>query len=137
MSDGTLRALGILVALFQGADRSRPSLVAIEEPEIALHPAAAGVVRDALSRAAVTTQVLVTSHSPDLLDDRSIPTESLLAVVSADGVTQIAPLDEASKKIIRDELYTAGELLKLNQLTPDKGRFVDTESRQLQLFGPQ
>jgi predicted ATPase len=37
MSDGTLRALGILTALFQGGDE--PSrLVGIEEPETALHP---------------------------------------------------------------------------------------------------
>jgi predicted ATPase len=134
MSDGTLRALGILVALFQGAEKSRPSLVAIEEPEVALHPAAASVVRDALSRASDSTQVLVTSHSPELLDDRSISTDALLAVVSLDGVTQIAPIDDASKAIIRDELYTAGELLKLNQLTPDRTRFIDPETRQLQLF---
>src|SRR5690606_17373427 len=50
MSDGTLRAVGVLVALFQSnGDRPhRVPLVAIEEPEIALHPAAAGVLRDCL-----------------------------------------------------------------------------------------
>ena len=41
----------------------------IEEPELALHPAAAGVLIDSLREAADTAQVLVTSHSPDLLDD--------------------------------------------------------------------
>ena len=43
MSDGTLRALGVLVALFQGDGGSgeRRHLVGIEEPESALHPAAA------------------------------------------------------------------------------------------------
>lgn len=47
MSDGTLRALGILVAIFQSANGGgvRVPLVAIEEPEVALHPAAAGVLR--------------------------------------------------------------------------------------------
>ena len=39
VSDGTLRVLGVLVALYQGA-----MLVGIEEPEGALHPAAAGVL---------------------------------------------------------------------------------------------
>ena len=50
MSDGTLRALGILVALFQGNydPKKRVLLVGIEEPESALHPAAAGVLLDAL-----------------------------------------------------------------------------------------
>ena len=37
MSDGTLRALAVLTALLQG-DGTSPSLIGIEEPEIALHP---------------------------------------------------------------------------------------------------
>jgi predicted ATPase len=42
MPDGTLRALAILVALFQSGDGSRPParLVGIEKPKAALHPAA-------------------------------------------------------------------------------------------------
>jgi predicted ATPase len=135
MSDGTLRALGILVALFQGGGRERPSLVAIEEPEVALHPAAAAVIRDALVRASERSQVLVASHSPDLLDDKSIPIDSLLAVGGKGGLTEIAPIDEASKKVLRDQLYTPGELLKLNQLAPDRTRVPDPEGRQLRLFG--
>jgi predicted ATPase len=137
MSDGTLRALGILVALFQGGDAKPPSLVGIEEPEVALHPAAAAVVRDALARAAERSQVLVTSHSPELLDDLSIRVESLLAVSGDGGVTQIAPIDEASRKVIQDRLYTAGELLKLNQLAPDPSRLTDPDARQLKLFGAE
>ena len=45
MSDGTLRALGILVALFQGNQKAgeRVTLVGIEEPEIALHPGSRSV----------------------------------------------------------------------------------------------
>src|SRR5690606_28159745 len=77
MSDGTLRAFGVLIALFQGAARSTPSrrLVGIEEPEVALHPAAAGVLTDSLQEASNYAQILVTSHSPDLLDNDSIPDE--------------------------------------------------------------
>ena len=55
MSDGTLRALGILVALFQGERGSGPSLIAIEEPESALHPAASAALREALVHASRTT----------------------------------------------------------------------------------
>jgi predicted ATPase len=47
VSDGTLRALGVLVALFAGTGGTL-STVGIEEPESALHPAAAGVLLDAL-----------------------------------------------------------------------------------------
>ena len=58
MSDGTLRALGVLVALFQGNRDYAPTLVGIEEPETALHPAASAALREALSRASGQTQVI-------------------------------------------------------------------------------
>lgn len=137
MSDGTLRALGVLVALFQagpnGHDRHR--LIGIEEPETALHPAAAGILRDALTDASTRTQVLVTSHSPDLLDDRSIPESSILAVFSEQGETRIGRLDPAGRSILREHLYTAGELLRMDQLRPDP---CDTpDGRTLELFGPE
>lgn len=61
----------------------------------------------------------MTSHSPDLLDDEQIPDESILAVVAEDGETHIGPLDEAGRSVLRDHLYTAGELLRLDQLRPD------------------
>jgi predicted ATPase len=119
MSDGTLRALGILVAIFQAGNGIRVPLVSIEEPEIALHPAAAGVLRDSLHAASRFTQLVVTSHSPDLLDDSSIDCDDLLAVSAEDGTTLIGPLDEAGRTALKDHLYTPGELLRMNQLTPD------------------
>ena len=137
MSDGTLRALGILVALFQGGEAARPGLIAIEEPDVALHPAAAALVREALTRAAERSQVLVTSHSPELLDDEGISADSLLAVTADGGMTMIAPIDEASRKVIRERLYTAGELLKVNQLVPDPNALTDPEGNQLKLFGEE
>lgn len=137
MSDGTLRALGILVALFQGGEAARPGLIAIEEPDVALHPAAAALVREALTRAAERSQVLVTSHSPELLDDEGISADSLLAVTADGGMTMIAPIDEASRKVIRERLYTAGELLQLNQLVPDPNALTDPEGNQLKLFGEE
>jgi predicted ATPase len=136
MSDGTLRALGILVALFQASngERRRVPLVGIEEPEVALHPAASGVLLDSLRDASAKTQVVVTSHSPDLLDDEDLDTDSILAVISRGGVTEIGPLDETGKSALRDRLYTAGELLRLNQLFPE-GADVDRSTEdQATLF---
>lgn len=133
MSDGTLRALGTLVAVTQLAERRSPvTLVGIEEPETALHPAAARALIDALREAAVHTQILVTSHSPDLLDQVRLESESLLAVVSQDGTTRIAPLDEASREAIKEHLYTPGELLRLDQLEPDPKDLARQE--QMKLF---
>lgn len=135
MSDGTLRALGILIALFQGGELNRSTLVGIEEPEVALHPAAAAIVREALTRASHRTQVLVTSHSPEILDDFNIGADSIVAVDSHEGLTHIGPLNDASRQVLRERLFTPGELLKLSQLTPDPASAIDPENRQFKLFG--
>jgi predicted ATPase len=136
MSDGTLRALGVLTALFQSSreDGGNVPLVGIEEPETAVHPGAAGVLRDGIRLASEKTQVLVTSHSPDLLDDKEISADHIMAVVSRGGETRIGPLDEAGKKAIRDRLYTAGELLRLDQVEPDEALLDQTPASQLELF---
>ncbi len=116
MSDGTLRALAILIALFQ---RSDAPLIAIEEPETGLHPSGAALMLDAMLEASLTTQILATSHSPELLDRKDIPEDSILSVTSESGETRIAPLSAASRSALRDGLCTAGELMRMGQLNPD------------------
>ena len=108
--------------------------IGIEEPEVALHPAAAGVLIDGLRDAADHAQILVTSHSPDLLDDDDISEDSIFAVVAEHGETRIGPLDEVGRSALHDHLYTAGELLRMNQLEPDPAR-SRLKASQLDLFG--
>ena len=133
MSDGTLRALGTLVAVTQLANGKKPvSLVGIEEPETALHPAAAGALVDALREARTRTQVVVTSHSPDLLDPwdyADAKAGGILVAVLRQGNTEIAPANRASLDAIRDHLYTPGELLRMDQLEPDPAHL----ERQVQM----
>lgn len=122
MSDGTLRAFGVLLALFQQASPDRDLvLVGLEEPEVAVHPAAAAVLRDAIAEAATVRQVLVTTHSPDLLDTPDLDPDSLLAVASVQGHTVISRPDRAGLSAVRDGLFTAGELLRVGQLQPEDG----------------
>ena len=137
MSDGTLRAFGVLLALFQAAGNSGSGrrLVGIEEPEVALHPAAAGVLIDSLRDAAEHAQILVTSHSPDLLDNEEISTDSIFAVVARHGESRIGPLDETGRAVLGDHLYTAGELLRMGQLAPD-AKLANVTPKQIELFGP-
>lgn len=136
MSDGTLRAVGVLTALFQGNRDFAPTLIAIEEPETALHPAASAALREALNRASAETQIIVTSHSPDLLDDPGVRDNQILAVVSQAGDTKIGEIDNASREAIRQHLFSAGELLKLGQIQPDPEQIKQLELRQPSLFGP-
>jgi predicted ATPase len=133
MSDGTLRALGALVAAVQLMDHHTPILlIGIEEPETALHPAAAGALVDALREATAHTQVVITTHSPDLLDCVDAERDALLVVTAQRGRTEIAPPDEASLSVIKEHLYTPGELLRQDQLAPDRQSLE--RQTQLRLF---
>ena len=119
MSDGTLRALAILAALLQGGGFP-PSLVEFEEPETALHPAAAGVLWDALAEATERTQVLLSTQSPDLLDRQDIPTDAILAVEMQAGQTVIGPIAASSRGILQERLATPGGLLRQRRLSPNE-----------------
>ena len=65
MSDGTLRILCWAVILHSPTP---PTLIVIEEPELGIHPAWMPILAEWIKRAAQKTQVIVTTHSPDLLD---------------------------------------------------------------------
>jgi predicted ATPase len=137
MSDGTIRAFAVLLAVFQAApgQRAAPLLIGLEEPEMALHPAAASILLSALREGARHCQILVTSHSPDLLDNPDIPADALLAVDNADAITRIGPIDGAGTKMLRDKLFTPGELLRQRQLAPDRATISDVRNdQQLKLF---
>lgn len=121
MSDGTLRVLAALVAAFQCVPPyGHPSLVAIEEPETSLHPAAMRALVDALNEATEHTQIVLTTHSADLLAGRDLDASQVLVVRSRNGVTQIAPVDAGSREILRKELYTLADLHRMDQLDLDE-----------------
>ena len=65
LSDGMLRFLCLATALLNPWPRP---LVAIDEPELGLHPGLLPIVAEMIKTAAERTQVLVTTHSPDLLN---------------------------------------------------------------------
>ena len=87
MSDGTLRSLGVLAALFQKSKKNglQIPLIGIEEPENGLHPFAIAALYDALMEASVTRQIIVTTHNSDLLDRKNIDPDSILEVASEAG----------------------------------------------------
>ena len=122
MSLGTLHTLAVLTALYQmdPTHERRPTLTAIEDVAAFIHPAELPVIFDALEEASLTTQVIVTSHSPELIDRRDVRPESILAVSAADGVTRIGPLDQACRIALDEQHLTAGELLRIGQMAPEK-----------------
>ncbi len=115
MSDGTLRALGLLTAVYQ---RPVPTLLAIEEPEATIHPGALDAILDLLRHASRKMQVVATTHSPEVLDAKWIQDKHLRIVEWGEGATRVAPLSEASRKALQQRLMGAGELLRSNALHP-------------------
>ena len=115
MSDGTLRAIGLLAAVFQ---RPVPSLIAIEEPEATIHPGALESVLDLLCHASRQMQVVVTTHSPELLDAKWISDRHLRIVEWIEGATRVAPVSDSTRKALQEHLMGAGELLRSNALEP-------------------
>jgi len=135
VSDGTLRSLAVLVALFQRAAGSEGvSLVGLEEPETALHPAAAAVLFDAMREASASVQVVATTHSADSLDKKDIDTDAILSVEIDDAGTRIGHVNETGRKALREQLYTAGELMRMNYLRPESSVAPDDAAIESLLF---
>ena len=107
-SDGTLRILALLAALYQ---KRRPSLTIIEEPELHLHPGAMGVLVDVLREASLRGQILVTTQSADLMNE--LASDELRVVEKIDGVTHIGPVDDEYRKTVEMELFKPGDLIRV------------------------
>jgi predicted ATPase len=120
LSEGTLRAAGVLASLLQPpVFQGRIPLVGIEEPETALHPTGVSALYEALDDATARTQVIVTSQSSDLLDSEYANLDHIRAVANMDGVTRIGPIDAAGRAVVEKRLMTLSELHRSGQMRPE------------------
>lgn len=114
-SDGTLRVAGIMTALLQ---LPPPSLVAIEEPELAVHPGALSLLVDELRGATARSQVLVTTQSSDVVD--LLSPDELRVVSSTPTGAAITSVSERQRAIVEERLFSLGELHRSEGLEPDR-----------------
>lgn len=97
-SDGTLRLFGLLWSLLDGTG---PLL--LEEPELSLHPGIVRLLAPIMARVGgkkYGRQVLMSTHSPELLADQGIGAEEVLLLIPGDEGTIIRPgssIDEVSQ----------------------------------------
>ncbi|MEW6211609.1 MAG: AAA family ATPase, partial [Acidobacteriota bacterium] len=112
--DGTLRMLAMLVALYQSEPPYAQTLLGLEEPENALHPGALAVLNDVFREAALRNQIIITTQSPDLISHFTV--DELRIVERDQGVTKIGPIDETQREIIEEELFSASDLLRIQDL---------------------
>jgi predicted ATPase len=79
LSDGSVRMLCWAVIL---CSPKLPELLVIEEPEIGIHPAWMPMLARWIKKAAQKTQVIISTHSPDLLDHFTDVAEHVLVAKS-------------------------------------------------------
>ena len=102
-STGTLRILALMTAMFE---ESSSGLVAIEEPENNIHPAALGDFTGYLTSASGKTQLVVTTHSPILLDFLEDPASVI--VVRRDDVKGTKIIRENNPEGVKAALDASG-----------------------------
>jgi predicted ATPase len=105
-SDGTLRVAGILSALLQ--EPPLP-LIGVEEPELTVHPGALPLLMDYLRQASRRSQVLVTTHSPELLD--LVEPQEVRVVQKSDEGTVVGSMAGDQLQVVREGLLGLGELM--------------------------
>jgi predicted ATPase len=113
-SDGTLRFIGIVTALLQ---EPPVPVLGIEEPELTVHPGAIPLLYDFLKEASRRSQVLVTTHSPELLD--LVDPEEVRVVLRGREGTTIGPMSAVQREAVRGRLLTLGEVLRAEGLQQD------------------
>ena len=112
LSDGTLRYLCLLAILLHPEP---PPLIAIEEPELGLHPDVVAKVAELLVDASQRTQVVVTTHSRMLVDALSDHPSSVVVCEKENGESRFARLDGTRLKAWLDK-YSLGELWSSGEL---------------------
>lgn len=107
-SDGTLRVAGIVTALVQEPPLT---LIGIEEPELTVHVGAIPLLYDYLMQAARREQVLLTTHSIELLELLDI--DDLRVVERCDGVTSVNRVRQDQRDAVRRRLMTVGDIVSM------------------------
>lgn len=113
LSDGTLRVFGILLALYQTPP---PPFIALEEPEQTIHPAILSMLAEAFREVSERTQLLITSHSPYLVDH--FQPEEIRIVSMQEGNTLVSPIRNAQMEAVKENLISLQELMVAEGLLP-------------------
>lgn len=107
LSDGTMRFIALLTIL---CHPQPPESICIEEPELALHPDAMPLLAELLRSASERAQIIVTTHSPDLVDQFTTDPENVM--VCERGFDNDTQLKRLSREELEDWLkdYRLGEI---------------------------
>lgn len=114
ISDGMLRFLLLCTALLNPAP---PGLIAIDEPETGLHPKLLPILAAVIRSAAERTQVLITTHSPQLLNSFSIDDIAVLRREGTQAIWHRPSCRETLKQMLDSQIGgTVGEVFASGEL---------------------
>lgn len=109
-SDGTLRLLGLLWTVYEGS-----GILLLEEPEISLHPEVVRRLPTIFYRINRSRkeprQLIISTHSEEMLSDKSIAPEEVLRLEPGPNGTKICPPDEAEHSAMAAGLSAADVLM--------------------------
>lgn len=106
LSDGTMRWLALLAILL---DPSPPTVICLDEPDLGLHPDIIPALADVLVEASERVQIIVTTHSDELVDALSDHPEAIVVCEKDGGATTLKRLDAGTLGGWLDR-YSLGEL---------------------------
>lgn len=110
LSDGTLRAICLVTLLLQPQE-TLPALIIVDEPELGLHPYALNIIASLFQKAAVHTQVLISTQSSTFLD--YFQPEDIIVVDRAKDGSTFSRLDPVKLDAWLEE-YSLGEVWEKN-----------------------
>jgi predicted ATPase len=124
-SDGTLRLIGLLWSLIEG---SGPLL--LEEPELSLHPEVVRFIPQMIARLQNKNprQILISTHSTDLLRDEGIGAHEVLILIPSEEGTEV----KSAKSSDEIKSLIAGGLSMAEAAFP---KTQPPNAHQLSLFG--
>lgn len=112
LSDGTMRWLTLLAVLL---DPEPAKVVCLDEPDLGLHPDIIPVLGDLIQEASERMQVIVTTHSDELVDALSERPDSVVVCEKLQGATNLKRLQTSELGKWLDE-YSLGELWNSGQI---------------------
>jgi predicted ATPase len=107
MSDGTVRMLCWAIIL---NSPNLPSLIVIDEPEVGLHVQWLSYLAEWIKNAAARTQVIITTHSPDLLDKFTDRLENVHVFEASNPEQTLFHVKTLSRERLQDRLDEGWEL---------------------------
>jgi predicted ATPase len=112
LSDGTLRFLFLLTVL---ANPESNTLIAVDEPEVGLHPSMLPIVAEYANAASEQSQIVLTSHSPEFLDAFSDFSPTVTVCHWENGESTLHTLRDATfEKWLQH--YRLGQLFRRGEL---------------------